>query len=286
MHRVGTVQRFDPDRGFGFLHSPQSSADVFFHVRDFDRRHGPPTVGMAVATTVASIAAMNIDSASAENIDRTLHDLAEYTVYHFASEERFMDANHLAPEYCTRHRQTHAKFVAQVQEWLRSEGVPAFAVLPKSDAFVRVEAARDAWLAGAPIATLASASKSWSAHEWIHFVDALPRTLTPAQMRALDGQFGFTKSGNSEIAHAWFRLAIATRYTQAYAAMEDYMVRIGRRKLILPLYRDLAATPEGKAQLEAAADPSLSPEWPVSISIEGWTSYTKEQIIACKGPGE
>ena len=46
------------------------------------------------------------------------------------------------------------------------------------------------------------------------------------------------------------------------------------------------ATPEGKAQLEAAADPSLSPEWPVSISIEGWTSYTKEQIIACKGPGE
>ena len=46
------------------------------------------------------------------------------------------------------------------------------------------------------------------------------------------------------------------------------------------------ATPEGKAQLEAAADPSLSPEWPVSVSIEGWTTYTKEQIIACKGPGE
>ena len=49
MHRVGTVQRFDPDRGFGFLHSPQSPADVFFHVRDFDRRQGPPVVGMAVA---------------------------------------------------------------------------------------------------------------------------------------------------------------------------------------------------------------------------------------------
>ena len=25
------------------------------------------------------------------------------------------------------------------------------------------------------------------------------------------------------------------------------MIRIGRRKLIVPLYRDLAATPEGKA---------------------------------------
>ncbi|MBZ9938707.1 ABC transporter substrate-binding protein [Mesorhizobium sp. BR1-1-16] len=46
------------------------------------------------------------------------------------------------------------------------------------------------------------------------------------------------------------------------------------------------ATAEGKAKLKAAADPSLSPEWPVSISIPGWTDYTKEQIVACKGPGE
>jgi ribose transport system substrate-binding protein len=45
-------------------------------------------------------------------------------------------------------------------------------------------------------------------------------------------------------------------------------------------------TPEGKAKLEAAADPALSPEWPVSISIPDWTTYTKEQIVACKGPGE
>ena len=36
----------------------------------------------------------------------------------------------------------------------------------------------------------------------------------------------------------------------------------------------------------SAADPSLSPEWPVSISIKDWTDYTKEQIVACKGPGE
>lgn len=42
----------------------------------------------------------------------------------------------------------------------------------------------------------------------------------------------------------------------------------------------------GKAQLKSAADPSLSPEWPVSISIADWTTYTKEQIVACKGPGE
>jgi len=45
-------------------------------------------------------------------------------------------------------------------------------------------------------------------------------------------------------------------------------------------------TDEGKAKLQAAADPSLSPEWPVSISIPDWTTYSKDQIVACKGPGE
>ena len=46
------------------------------------------------------------------------------------------------------------------------------------------------------------------------------------------------------------------------------------------------ATDEGRAKLMAASDSSLDPEWPVSISITDWTHYSREQIIACKGPGE
>lgn len=45
-------------------------------------------------------------------------------------------------------------------------------------------------------------------------------------------------------------------------------------------------TDGGRAKLAAAANPNLDPEWPVSVSIPGWTSYTMDQIIACKGPGE
>ena len=45
-------------------------------------------------------------------------------------------------------------------------------------------------------------------------------------------------------------------------------------------------TEAGKAQLVAASDPSLDPDWPVGISIPDWTTYSKDQIIACKGPGE
>ncbi len=44
--------------------------------------------------------------------------------------------------------------------------------------------------------------------------------------------------------------------------------------------------PEGKKLIEEAQNPNLDPEWPVSVSIPGWTTYTMEEIIACKGPGE
>lgn len=43
---------------------------------------------------------------------------------------------------------------------------------------------------------------------------------------------------------------------------------------------------EGRAKLAAAQNPDLDPEWPVSVSIPGWTTYTTEEIIACRGPGE
>ncbi len=136
---------------------------------------------------------------------------------------------------------------AQIQEWLHTEGVPAFAVLPSSDAFAKVEQARDEWLKGGSIEALATTASAWSTQEWMHFVDSLPRKMEPSRLTALDRQFKLTDSMNAEIAHVWFRLAIANRYMAAFPAMERYMIRIGRRKLIVPLYRDLAATPEGLA---------------------------------------
>ena len=38
---------------------------------------------------------------------------------------------------------------------------------------------------------------------------------------------------------------------------------------------------EGKAALAAAADPQIPATWPIGITIDGWTDYTKEDILAC-----
>ena len=45
-------------------------------------------------------------------------------------------------------------------------------------------------------------------------------------------------------------------------------------------------TDEGRAKIEAGQNPDLDPEWPVSVSIPDYTTYSMDQIIECKGPGE
>jgi len=45
-------------------------------------------------------------------------------------------------------------------------------------------------------------------------------------------------------------------------------------------------TDEGKATLESWQVDGLDPLWPLGLTIDGWTTYTPEQAVACKGPGE
>jgi ribose transport system substrate-binding protein len=43
---------------------------------------------------------------------------------------------------------------------------------------------------------------------------------------------------------------------------------------------------DGKATLESWQVDGLDPLWPLGLEIEGYTTYTPEQAVACKGPGE
>jgi uncharacterized membrane protein YsdA (DUF1294 family)/cold shock CspA family protein len=49
MKRQGRLVRWEADRGFGFIRSPEVSADVFVHLRDFSDRQAKPQVGMELS---------------------------------------------------------------------------------------------------------------------------------------------------------------------------------------------------------------------------------------------
>ena len=131
-----------------------------------------------------------------------------------------------------------------INAWIYAPGLPSNAPQIISERFVAVEKEVEKFNAGA--APSALASKNWSTHETMHFINLLPRNLSIDKMKELDATFHYTGIANSEIAAVWYILALQTHYTQANAAIEEFLMRVGRRKFITPLYKQMMKTEEGK----------------------------------------
>jgi aminopeptidase N len=92
--------------------------------------------------------------------------------------------------------------------------------------------------------------KTWATQEWLHWLRQMPASASSAQLGALDREWDFTRNGNSEIAAQWLLMAIRANYAAAYARLEEFLVGVGRRKFVKPLYEELAKTPDGKARAQ------------------------------------
>ena len=127
--------------------------------------------------------------------------------------------------------------------WIEQPGLPANAPQVGATAFARVDREAAALAGGRKPAELATAG--WSALEWLHFLGQLKRPVPAATLADLDAAFHFTASGNDEILSVWLERAIESRYEPAYPTLERFLVAVGRRKLVKPLYAQLAKTPAG-----------------------------------------
>lgn len=136
----------------------------------------------------------------------------------------------------------------QVQQWVDKPGVPSFAVAAESAKFKAVDALIVRFNAGEAKASDIPGGQ-YSTQEWLrllHGLNGKPQTVET--MAALDQAFKLTGYGNNEVAHVWYLMAIANQYAAANAAMEKYLVEIGRRKLIVPLYKALSEKDRARAQ--------------------------------------
>jgi leukotriene-A4 hydrolase len=179
-------------------------------------------------------------------VDQFLHDYFDRFQFQSISTEQFrayLEAN-LLP------KKPSAVTASELDEWMLAPGLPKFAVLPHSDAFAQVDQIRRDWLAGKlPVSGLPA--KQWTTHEWVHFLDGMPKQVPAAKLAELDAAFNVTATGNSEVAFSWLRIAIRNEYAPAWPRLDNYLTTIGRRKLIKPLYEDLMKTPAGAARARA-----------------------------------
>jgi len=137
-----------------------------------------------------------------------------------------------------------------IEEWMEGTGIPQIAVLPKSDAFDRVDVQRQAWLDGKAAPNKLQV-QGWTTQQWLQFLDNLPADISAARLAELDAAFHFTAATNSEVAHSWLKNAIRANYAPAWPRLEQYLTTIGRRKLVRDLYDELVKTRDGVMRAKA-----------------------------------
>ena len=135
---------------------------------------------------------------------------------------------------------------AKCDDWIYGPGVPDAKVKPISDRFIKVDEALLDWIDSGAIDDLLVVSDSWSTHEWLHFVRHLPSEVNEKDLASLDATFGFTNTGNSEIACAWYLKCIKHDYEVADDAIRNFLINVGRRKFLTPLYKALLTKEGGK----------------------------------------
>jgi leukotriene-A4 hydrolase len=161
-----------------------------------------------------------------------------------------------AVDYLKQHLSPKIDF----ESWIEDPGLSADAPVTTSEAFAKVELAATPWAVRGRL----PAAKLWSSHEWIHFLRALPPALSHAQMEELDGAFHFTQSGNNEVLQQWLLMSIRNTYSPADQRLREFLMSVGRRKYIKPLYEELAKTPEGRDRALQIYEKARSGYHPIS----------------------
>jgi leukotriene A-4 hydrolase/aminopeptidase len=139
-----------------------------------------------------------------------------------------------------------------VEEWLTKPGLPASAPRVTSDELDKVKVN----------ATKADTAE-WTTQHWLHFLRMQPKD---ADLARLDRTFGFTKSGNAEILTEWLCMAIRANYKPAEARTREFLMSVGRRKFLKPIYEELVKTPEGKRRAQSIFNEARAGYHPIAAS--------------------
>ena len=165
--------------------------------------------------------------------DAALKDYFDHFAFRSITTEDFINYMHkklapIDPDAVTRD---------EINAWIYGPGLPDTARKPQSSAFDEVEANMSGWISeSSDIDGLKKAAQKWSTHEWLHFINNLPAGLSKNQLTQLDETFSLTGTQNAETAFAWYMQSIRGNYDEAFPALEEFLMTVGRGKFIYRLY--------------------------------------------------
>jgi hypothetical protein len=119
-----------------------------------------------------------------------------------------------------------------LETWLYKPGMPDDAA-PASSA--KAEAIEKLAKTGAE-----PDAQTWTTEEWTTYLDALPADIPLVRLQLLDTRYHLTVSPNSEIAMHWLPLLVDADGRAAAPAVQAFLLRVGRTRMIRPLYLAMA----------------------------------------------
>lgn len=149
-------------------------------------------------------------------------------------------------------------------EWIYEEGLPKNCVEIKSARFEQIQSLADRFAAGEDIfkkkikyVKVKGRRKKkkiveqltrdqYITQEWQEFIRRLPKNIGVERMKYLDDNINFKDWGNTEIMTEWYVLGIENGYQELKPSIEKFLMKIGRRKYLMPIYKALAKKKEDK----------------------------------------
>jgi hypothetical protein len=132
-----------------------------------------------------------------------------------------------------------------IHQWIYEPGLPLSAPKAESTVFEEISENAQAWADG-QLALSNIKTRHWSTQQWLEFLQVLPSPLGKEKMARLDRAFHFTKTGNDEVLAQWLKMVIQSEYEQAFPRLKEFLLQVGRMKMIKPLYAELMKTPNGQ----------------------------------------
>ncbi len=86
----------------------------------------------------------------------------------------------------------------------------------------------------------------WSTQQWLHFLAALPGSLSRAQLEDLDRAAGLSGRQNAEVLAAWLQVALAREFEPVVPVAERFLTSQGRLKFLEEVYGALMTTAWGR----------------------------------------
>ena len=88
------------------------------------------------------------------------------------------------------------------------------------------------------------ATDGWRTLEWVVFIRALPVDISLDRLQRLDDRHRLTASMNAELSMYWLPLLVRADDRRAAPTVEAFLSRVGRHRMIRPLYEAMVAKGE------------------------------------------